>query len=353
RGGVSALFGEVAKENATQIEKLRVNYRSQKEVVEFVNNTFEGKIKNYTPQLVRPEAQNGYVSIKTNDELLEETLEHVKMLLELGADLDEIAILCATNGDGEEIKNLLSTNGIDVVTETTTKLINQTSVKAVLEYLKYLYFGEELYKHNFFALINKEVEYIEKIDLNRVKLLDLTKNIIDRYQLFENDFHLMRFMNAVQNYQDIEALLFEYERMEIAAAASDISGVRVLTVHKSKGLEYEHVIVVDRLKKAPPSRDSIIYKYNGIKLESIYFRMKNRDLIDEDYKEALDKEKELIEEDSLNALYVAFTRARENLFIIKKTKDSAFDLLEVEDASFGVLKCEVKEKKSKPNYPPL
>jgi exodeoxyribonuclease V beta subunit len=353
RGGVSALFGEVAKENATQIEKLRVNYRSQKEVVEFVNNTFEGKIKNYTPQLVRSEAQNGYVSIKTNDELLEETLEHVKMLLELGADVDEIAILCATNGDGEEIKNLLSTNGIDVVTETTTKLINQTSVKAVLEYLKYLYFGEELYKHNFFALINKEVEYIEKIDLNRVKLLDLTKNIIDRYQLFENDFHLMRFMNAVQNYQDIEALLFEYERMEIAAAASDISGVRVLTVHKSKGLEYEHVIVVDRLKKAPPSRDSIIYKYNGIKLESIYFRMKNRDLIDEDYKEALDKEKELIEEDSLNALYVAFTRARENLFIIKKTKDSAFDLLEVEDASFGVLKCEIKEKKLKPNYPPL
>ncbi|WP_428737383.1 RecB-like helicase [Sulfurimonas sp.] len=353
RGGVSALFGEVVQENNTQIEKLRVNYRSQKEVVEFVNNTFEDKIKNYTPQLVREEAQNGYVSIKTNDEVLEETLTHVKMLLQKGVDVDDIAILCATNGDGEEIKNILSAEGIEVVTETTTKLINQRSIKAVLEYLKYLYFGEDIYKYNFFALISRDVENIVKIDLNRVKLLDLIKSAIDRYQLFQNDFHLMRFMNVVQNYQDIEALLFEYERLDVSAAASDISGVRVLTVHKSKGLEYEHVIVMDRLKKAPPSRDSIIYKYNGIKLESIYFRIQNRDLIDEDYAQALAKEKELNQEDSLNALYVAFTRARENLFIIKKTKDSIFDLLGLEDGSFGELVCEVKQKQPKPSYPPL
>ncbi|QOP42121.1 RecB-like helicase [Sulfurimonas marina] len=350
RGGVSALFGEVAKQNATQVDKLRTNYRSQKEVVEFVNNTFIKKIKNYTPQLVRDEAVGGYVSIKTNDEVLEEVLEQVQNLLALGADRDEIAILCATNGDGEAVKNLLDGNGIDVVTETTTKLINQRSVKAVLEYLKYLYFGEELYRHNFFTLISRELEPIERVDFNRVNLLDVIKNVIDRYELFENDFHLLRFMSAVQNYQDIEALLFEYERLDVSAAASDISGVRVLTIHKSKGLEYEHVIVMDRLKKAPPSRDSIIYKYDGINLQSIYLRISGRDKIDLDYAEALAREKALIEEDSLNALYVAFTRARENLFIVKKTKDSLFDLLELQDGSFGELHCEVKEKKKQVQY---
>ncbi|WP_304545835.1 RecB-like helicase [Sulfurimonas microaerophilic] len=350
RGGVSALFGEVAKQNSTQVDKLRVNYRSQKEVVEFVNNTFLEKIKNYTPQLVRAEAMGGYVSIKTNDEVLDEVLEQVKHLMSLGADRDEIAILCATNGDGEAVKNLLDGNGIDVVTETTTKLINQRSVKAVLEYLKYLYFGEELYRHNFFALIGRELEVIEKVDFSRNTLLDIIKNVIDKYQLFENDFHLLRFMSAVQNYQDIEALLFEYERLDVSAAASDISGVRVLTIHKSKGLEYEHVIVMDRLKKAPPSRDSIIYKYDGINLQSIYLRISGRDKIDLDYAEALAREKALIEEDSLNALYVAFTRARENLFIVKKTKDSLFDLLELQDGSFGELRCEVKEKKKEKQY---
>jgi len=48
RGGVSALFGVVADENNTKIDKLLTNYRSQKEVIEFVNRSFDGKIKNYS-----------------------------------------------------------------------------------------------------------------------------------------------------------------------------------------------------------------------------------------------------------------------------------------------------------------
>lgn len=350
RGGVSALFGEVAKQNATRIEKLRVNYRSQKEIVNFVNNTFVHKIKNYTPQLVREGIEGGYISIVTDDEVLEAVLKQVQELLKLGADVDEIAILCATNDDGEMIKNILSENGIEVVTETTTKLINQKAVKAVIEYLKYLYFQKEIYRHNFFALIDREVEDVSWIDLGKNKLIDIVKNVIERYGLFRDNFHLMRFISALQNYADIEALLFEYERMEITAATSDLSGVRVLTIHKSKGLEYEHVIVMDRLTKTPSPKESIIYKYEGINLQSIYLRLKNRDLIDPDYAEAIAHEKHLIEEDSLNALYVAFTRARENLFIVKKTKDSLFDLLELQDTTFGVLALEQKVPKPKQSY---
>ena len=148
-------------------------------------------------------------------------------------------------------------------------------------------------------------------------------------------------------YSDIEALLFEYERLDLAAAASDLSGVRVLTVHKSKGLEYEHVIVMDRLKRTPPSRDSIIYEYDGINLQNVYLRIKGRDSLDSNYANALAKEKELVLEDSLNSLYVAFTRARENLFIIKKSKDSIFDVLDLEIHSRGVLLCANKSENIK------
>jgi exodeoxyribonuclease V beta subunit len=346
RGGVSALFGEVVKENNTQVKKLLTNYRSQKEVIEFVNATFLKKIKDYSPQLVRDEAQGGYVQVKTHDELLEEVTQQVKRFLSLGADINEIAILCATNGDGQEIKNTLEAENIDVVTETTTKLINQRSVKAVLEYLKYLYFREDIYRHNFFALIGQELKPIRYVDFNGVKLLDVVKKCIEEYGLFEEDFHLIRFLSALSSYTDIEALLFEYERLDTAAASSDISGVRVLTIHKSKGLEYEHVIVLDRLKKAPPARDTIIYNYDGIKLQNIYLRTKNRELIDHDYAYALQKEKELSREDTLNALYVAFTRARDNLIVIQKSKDSAFELLELQDGEFGKLQCANENKKA-------
>ncbi|MCD6173412.1 MAG: RecB-like helicase, partial [Sulfurimonas sp.] len=338
RGGVSALFGAVKDEQNTEVEQLLTNYRSQKEVIEFVNDTFRGKIKNYTDQKVRLEADGGYVEIIQNDELIEETITQVERLIELGANINEIAILCATNGDGEAVKNALIEEGIEVVTETTTKLINQRSVKAILEYLKYLYFNEEIYKHNFFALINRDVEPIKRVDLSKSKLFDIVKRAVDYYKLFSDDFHLIRFLNSVVNYQDIEALLFEYERLDIEAAASDLSGVRVLTIHKSKGLEYEHVIVMDRLKKAPASRDAIIYEYDNITLKNVYLRTKGRDSLDTEYADALEKEKALVVEDNLNALYVAFTRARDNLFVILKSKDSAFDILDLACGNSGELK---------------
>ena len=339
RGGVSALFGAVAEENGTQKEQLLTNYRSQKEVIRFVNQVFENKIKDYKNQLVRDGANGGYVEIIQSDELLAETTTQVKRLISFGAKVDEIAILCATNGDGEKIKLQLQDEGIEVVTETTTKLINQQSVKAILEYLKYLYFNEDIYKHNFFALINQDVKQIDRVDLNNNKLLGIVKKVIEKYNLFNNDFNLLRFLNLISTCQDIEALLFEYERIDTSAAMSELSGVRVLTVHKSKGLEYEHVIVMDRLKKAPSSRDSIIYEYDGIKLQNIYLRIKGRDDLDNNYALALKKEKQLVHEDSLNALYVAFTRARDNLFIIKKSKDSVFDILDMTVGSSGELIC--------------
>jgi exodeoxyribonuclease V beta subunit len=351
RGGVSALFGAVVEQHGTEVQQLLTNYRSQKELIEFVNTTFESKIKNYTAQNVREEASGGYVAVIQNDELLEETLTQVKMLIQRGMDMNEIAILCATNGDGELVKQRLQEEQIEVVTETTTKLINQRSVKALLEYLKYLYFEQDIYRYNFFALINMDVQKIDKVDINVVPVMQIIKNTIEKYGLFSDDFHLIRFLNVLRGYSDIEALLFEYERLDAAAAASDLSGVRVLTIHKSKGLEYESVIVMDRVKKAPAPRDAIIYKYDKISLLDVYLRIKGRDALDEEYAEALSHEKSLAQEDLLNALYVAFTRARDNLFIVSKSKDSMFSLLDLEFKVQGELKESSIQTEAKPQEP--
>jgi len=346
RGGVSALFDAVREENGTLVEKLLTNYRSQKEIVGFVNSVFEQKIKNYTPQLSQAEADGGFVEVIQNDEVLAEVVAQIKRLLDMGADINEIAVLCATNGDGEQVKEALESQNIEVVTETTTKLINQKMVKAILEYLKYQYFGEDIYSYNFFAIISQEVRPIKRVDFNKVEILDVVKGAIEEFKLFSNDFNLIKFLGAISRYSDIEALLFEYERLDASASASELNGVRVLTVHKSKGLEYQHVIVMDRLKKAPPSKDVIIYEYDDIALKNIYLRIKGRDAVDADYARALLKEKYLIKEDSLNALYVAFTRARENLIIVLKAKDSSFDILDLVPSRYGNLTCSENSHKN-------
>ena len=353
RGGVSALFSEVAKENATEVDKLLTNYRSLQEVVAFVNTVFKEKIQGYTPQLLPQESSGGYVEVIKSNAILETTIEQVKRVIAQGAKPDDIAILCATNGDGEEIKLALLQEKIEVVTETTTKLINQKSIKAVLEYLKYLYFKEDIYRHNFFALIGCRVAPIKSVDCNRVSLIDIVKGAIARYGLFSDEFHLIRFLDAIRRYSDIEALLFEYERLDTTAAAADINGVRVLTIHKSKGLEYEHVIVMDRLKGAPPRKESIIYEYDAIALQNVYLRTKNRDALDKAYANALEKEQKLVREDKLNSLYVAFTRARENLFIVAKEEKSDFEILELEVGSYGKLHCTQKESQALQSFTPL
>ena len=344
RGGVSALFREVASQNGTLIEPLVTNYRSQKNIIEFVNRVFSQKMQRYIPQKTRPEAEGGYVAVLENEALLEALLQEVKRLLDAGADPDAIAVLCATNGDGEEVKQLLQNEGIEVVTETTTKLINQRSVKALIEYLKYLYFGEDIYRYNFFALIQSEVREIRKVDLCAKSLEEIVKDALRTYDLFEGDLHLVKFLNALRRYSDIEAFLFEYERLDESGAASDLSGVRILTIHKSKGLEYEHVIVLDRMKKAPPARDSIIYEYEGIVLKNLYLRTKAREALDQNYARALEKERALSLEDALNALYVAFTRAKENLIVIKKPKDSMFEVLGIGCEEIGEFSCKARKQ---------
>jgi len=353
RGGVSALFHQVAREQRTCVEKLLTNYRSKAEVVSFVNDVFVDKIAGYTPQLVREGAEGGYVEVLESDGLVESVAFKVKKLLELGANENDIAVLCVTNGDGELVKNTLQEEGVSVVTETTTKLINQKSIKAIIEYMKYLYFKEDIYRYNFFALIEQPLAAIEHVDISSVKLHAIAKKIIEKYGLFSDDFHTIRFLHTLSHYKDIDAFVFEYERLDVSAAASDVSGVRVLTIHKSKGLEYKHVIVMDRVGRGSNQKESIIYEYDGIELQNLFLRTKGRESLDVAYAKALQKENALEREDSLNALYVAFTRAKEHLFIIQKEKSSAFSIVELSVMQRGELLVEKTPKAAHKKHLPL
>jgi len=346
RGGVSALFDEVARRHHTEVKKLLTNYRSQKAVVEFVNDVFREKIKGYSDQKVLPSKQGGYVAVVSEADIVAACVAKVELLLSKGASAQEIAILCTTNADGKILEAALQEKKIAVVTETTAALIHQEEIEALFEYLKYLYFKEDLYKENFFALIGKKVK-IDFVDFNTVDLLHLIKNAIEKFSLFSLELNYFQFIEILQNYPTIEALLFGYEQIESEALSLRQEGVKIVTIHKSKGLEYEHVIVLDRLSNPPADRSTIVYDYNGISLEGIYLRIKNRAKIDTAYAAALAQNQKLSYEDMLNNYYVAFTRAKRNLFIIKKEQKSAFESLDLEVHSRGVL--EVVESKEKDN----
>jgi exodeoxyribonuclease V beta subunit len=340
RGGTKELFYAAADQYGVQVDQLTTNYRSDRNVVEFVNDIFIDKIDRYEPQQVKPGAGEGYIEVIENDEILVTMLTKVKELIGLGAPVNDIAVLTATNADGAAVEELLKGEGIEVVTETTSKLINQKNVRALIEYLKYSYFGEAIYRRNFFALLELEPADLRRANVNSSDLSSELKGVIENYGLYDGDLNLLRFMELLSNYKDIEQFLFEYERLDATAAKADLNGVRVLTVHKSKGLEYDHVIVLDRLGRPSADRSPIIYEYDAIKLQNIFLRMKNRGELDEAYAKALEKEKRLASEDELNALYVAFTRPKSTLFVIQKGKGSKFETLGLSAQSRGDLQIE-------------
>ena len=354
RGGVSALFSHVLTRHNVTLEKLNVNYRSSKEVVHFVNTLFQEAIEGYTPQLAYS-SSGGYVEVSESEALLDSMIKKVKALLEMGADGNNIAILCATNGDGETIESLLKAEGVEVVTETSAKLINQRSVKAIIEYLKFIYFNEPIYKANFFALLGCETFVLDAVEIKGLHLLLHVKQIINRYQLFDGDLNIIRFLEILATFRDIEQFIYEYERIGEAASQMELHGVRVMTVHKSKGLEFEYVIVLDRLKKRPPERSTLIFEYSDITLQALYLRTQGRKYFDSAYAKALDKEQVLLRHDRINALYVAFTRAREALFVLKNAKDSEFDILTLDEGRYGSLhvkssKCNTQSPSSTLQY---
>ena len=335
RGGTKELFYYATEKYGVTVDNLLTNYRSDANVVNFVNKVFDEKIKNYKPQLVRKKAAEGYVEVINGEEVLEVMAEKVLSLIAKGEQPDNIAILTQTNKDGTAVESLLRESGIDVVTETTSLLINQKNIRALIEFLKFSYFNENIYARNFFALLEVEVGELQACNINSKDLAGELVKVIEQYHLFDGDLNLLLFLQLLNNYSDIEQFLFEYERMDATAAQADLHGVRVLTVHKSKGLEFENVIVMDRLGKKKADTSTIIYQYDGITLQNIFLRMKKRSNFDLGYANAIEAEERLSHEDSMHALYVAFTRAKNRLYIIQKPKDSKFEALGLEEEVWG------------------
>ena len=146
--------------------------------------------------------------------------------------------------------------------------------------------------------------------------------------------HLVNFVN--DNAADITAFLNEWDETLCAKTiqSNETNGVRIFSIHKSKGLEYDHVIV--------PFCDWLLEKQSGNILWCQPSEEPFNDLpivpVDYSQKQMMgtiyetDYRHEHLQNtvDNLNLLYVAFTRARRSLFVIGRRKASSTRSLLIE-----------------------
>jgi exodeoxyribonuclease V beta subunit len=351
RGGQQRLFDYVAEKYSPylEVEELNRNYRSSKEIVEFVNDTFidiydfDYKKQYYSDKI----EHSGYVNIIEDEKLKDKTLsdserlylviDRLKEFQKIGIDFKSIAILVHQNDDIDKISYLVEREfGIEPSTETNLKLINSFSVQAVINLVKYLYFKENIYLENFQAMLEGEQSSTEPFSIDD-DLIRLVYKIAFEYQLIDDD--MIKFLEVIKKYKDSTEFVYNIDNLDETISQREQKSLKILTIHKSKGLEFEHVILLDALKGENPDKDKIIFNYGitGVELKSIEYKTKNREIFDNDYKLIVEEESRLSRIDSINTLYVAMTRAKNSLTVIKKDEKSIFEPINLKPTQIGKL----------------
>ncbi len=347
RGGVEELFDKVANEYGVEIMPMDTNYRSTKNLVEQVNRWFEPAMYGYVAQKSRIDAKDGYVEVVQSDELLDEALVQVKRLLDFGISIDDIAFLVSTNKDGQSLQEVCEQNSIPTQLMTSSSLKFVPKVASLVSMVEYLYFGAPIDAMAMMELIGDDIELDSGWFSPTMTPLVVIDRLVREYGYFDNDANVLKLLEFASSFSDVSVFLDEFKQSDIPVASKSIHGAKIMTVHGSKGLEFEYVILLDKMTRPNSDRSALIYEYSDeLAIRRIFYRMSGRENFDDDYETARQNQRVLSEKDHLNVLYVAMTRAVNGMIVVRKEKSSWFDALGVSVMKLGRLEKDDTKKAS-------
>lgn len=345
RGGVEELFDKVAENYGVDILPMDTNYRSSKNVVEQVNRWFQETMEGYTAQKSKPGVSEGYVEVLESEELITEAVTQAKKLLDLGVPVDEIAFLVHTNKDGQSLQEACEHEGIHTLLKTSSSLKNMPKIAALVAMCEYLFFGEKIDAQAMLLTVGKT---LDELDLSWFSAfmspLQVTDRLVREFGYFDDDLNILKLLEFASSFSDIPTFVEEFKSSSIAVASNSVHGAKIMTVHGSKGLEFEYVILLDKLTRKKSDTSALVYHYNdNLYIEKILYRTAGREHFDNDYAQIMEERKKSALKDSKNVLYVALTRAVEGLIVIRKPKESVFDEIGMETLCIGTLSVEHSE----------
>ncbi|GHP47652.1 DNA helicase [Helicobacter pylori] len=341
RGSFSSLFESVSKD--FYHDNLPFNHRSSPLIINYVNTIFKKAYQNsptayweqkYPKASSNKHARDGYVKVSLvadgRELLLEQILQEAKNLLEHRIDPKDITLLCATNDDALEIKNYLQKNlsAIRPSTESSTKLSQFVESKIIKNALEYALAEEPykpFYKHSVLKLagyLHDDAIALAGFNPKKESVAGFVWKVMELFELYGECAQIC--LELAVGCEDANEFLEKLEAKEIASFKAE--GAQIMTIHKSKGMQFPYVIVCERLGKPKTNNSNqFLEEYSGTELTRLYYRMKNREVVDKDYARALDKEEAAKDHEETNVYYVAFTRAELGLIVVAKDKDQKKD----------------------------
>ena len=356
RSGDWRLLANINHEFQNASQRLEVlpmdtNYRSMPNIIRFNNAFFtEAAIQeevtaydDVKQKWLESKADVGRVDIQllTGEDYQQQTLDtlvdHISYLLSQGIAPKNIAILLRSNANITVIANHLMTTlpQVNVISDEAFRLDASPAIQVIIQALRSLTHPDDLITRAFLqkvysGTIGGALPEAFDATLLLLPLYDLVERLYVIFNLHEmknQSAYLCTFYDHVLNYigeksTDVNGFLREWDATLCSKTiqCSDVDGIRILSIHKSKGLEFDHVLMpfCDWRMEMPdvlwcePKEDP----YQALPLAAIDYSQKG--MVGTIYEDDYNTEHQQNVVDNLNLLYVAFTRAVESLFVIGK-----------------------------------
>ncbi|NLN94691.1 MAG: UvrD-helicase domain-containing protein [Bacteroidales bacterium] len=340
-------------------------------------------------QKFNPVKDKGFVQIeffslesKEDKSMLERIPVLINKILDLNYKQGDIAILCRKNEQGSEIARYLLDQGINVISAESLLLGNSENVKLVMCLMKIIAdandqlayaealiilsqkgtFGNLTINESGRKVLTKttnsrnmtfDIDAFEEllqeygISFSRSALLDMTlydlaDEIIRLLHLsYHDDIYLQFFLNELHGSIKQKSLTLrelsdwweEKGRKVSVIFPENLDAVKIMTIHKAKGLEFPVVIYPYAEGKVKPTIKNIWLNINEPVIEKMKKALLPVDrLNDTMFEEIKIKEYEKSLLDTVNLLYVAFTRAEERLYVLTKKTEKKNDKVKTVEA---------------------
>ena len=366
-----------------RVETLKINRRSETNVIRFNNELFiaaveylntlyknelstdcEALQKAYSDvaQESPKEKQMGYVKVSflepdEEHDYTEKTLislgEEVEHLLDSGVKLNDIAILVRKNKNIPRIADYFDkTLQYKIVSDEAFRLDASLALCMMIDALRYLSDPENRiaraslimnyqikikdFKGELDALLTgtpKELlpeAFIENIKTLRLmplyELLEELFSIFEMNRISAQDAYLFAFFDAVTDYlqsnsSELDSFIRFWEETlcNKTIPSGEIEGIRIFSIHKSKGLEFHTVLLpFCDWKMENETNNQLVWctpaaaPFNELDIVPVNYSTQMAESV---YREDYLQERLQLWVDNLNLLYVAFTRAGKNLIV--------------------------------------
>jgi len=336
--------------SADDSKPLRANWRSLDQVVSFNNAFFTyaagvldaqsgedaevGRIYKDVAQEVRigtpGEGMLDFTFCHTDCQL-DVVLDSIRKIHdEGGAGYGQIAVLVRTNKDGATVASHLIAGGIPVISDDSLRVKSSLFVRRLASLLHYVDNPQDTV-NGYLAMdlgVSCPESYQSIPDLAEELLRGLRR--LNPSAMDSEVLYIQSFMDTIQewvasNGNNLNAFLKYWDGLNPALSSpQDPDAVRIITVHKAKGLEFPYVIFpfAESVELSRPESHWCHPDLEGTVLEtgvssayhvSLSSKSENT-LFREDFK----RERRLQIIDNFNTLYVALTRAGKGMHVIAK-----------------------------------